>query len=156
MKYQQDSFKGHIDSLIQEATRLSGYLVLNEYFKAVEEIQNSYMVEVRRIYAVKLLKEGLSNSDIARLMCKDHATISYLVRTTNENDPVRKEILPHCERWITEGLYPETYTEWVTSAEHKHGLKSVVNYKLKSIYNGECKSNNRQNDSADSRIEKVA
>lgn len=154
MKFKNNSFKEHINSLLDSAEKLLKYLPLHNYFKAVENVQNSYMVELRRIYVGKLLKEGLTNSDIARLMCKDHATISYLLKTTNESDAIRKEILPHYEEWVENNLYPRTYTEWVPSADHKHGTKSIIKYKLKSINNG--KNNLRQNSSANSRVEEVA
>lgn len=154
MKFENNSFEEHINSLINTAMKLSSYLPLNRYFKAVGNVQNSYMVELRRIYAVKLLKEGLSNSDIARLLCKDHATISYLVKTTNEDDPIRKEIIDKCVDWISQGLYPVTYTEIVVSSDHKTGFKSIVNYELKSIENGG--NNIGQNGSANPRIETMA
>lgn len=154
MKFENNSFEEHINSLINTAMKLSSYLPLNRYFRAVEGVQNSYMVELRRIYAVKLLKEGLTNSEIARLLCKDHATISYLVKTTNEDDPIRKEIIDKCVDWISQGLYPVTYTEIVVSSDHKTGFKSIVNYELKSIENGG--NNIRQNGSANPRIETMA
>lgn len=154
MKFENNSFEEHINSLINTAMKLSSYLPLNRYFRAVEGVQNSYMVELRRIYAVKLLKEGLSNSDIARLLCKDHATISYLVKTTNEDDPIRKEIIDKCADWIYQGLYPVTYTEILVSSDHKTGFKSIVNYELKSIENGG--NSIGQNSSADPGVETMA
>ena len=152
MKFDEDSFEEHINSLIETTMRLSSYLPIHWYFKTVKDIQNSYMVELRRLFVLKLLKEGLSNSEIARLMCRDHATISYLLKTTNEEDSIRKSILPHYQQWVVDEVYPETYTELVPSADHKHGFRSVVNYKLKSIHNGQ---DVRQNSSADIGIETV-
>lgn len=154
MKFQNTSYIEHIEAMLEEAMKLSSYLHFNQYFQAVAHVQNSYMVELRRIYANKFMKEGLSNSNIARLMCKDHATISYLVKTTNDKDPIRKEIIDLCENWVLDGFYPETYIDYEPSHKHKTGVRSVVKYKLKSIDNGG--NNFRQNSSANTGVEEMA
>jgi hypothetical protein len=153
MKFNKDSYEDQIKSLEEKAFNLKIYLPVHRYFKAVANIHNSYMVELRRIYVKKFFALGFNNSEIARLLCKDHATISYLMKSTNEADSIRLEIIDHCESWVINGDYPVTYTETAPSCVHKHGVKSVIKYELKNIYNGEF---NGQNSSTDIRPEKVA
>jgi len=124
-----DTYERLIEKTKKDLAMLQKYYEVYLYFKKVKNYQNSYIVEMRRIWANKLYKEGLNLSEIGRFISKHHSTIIYLIQT-QKDDEVYDEVSENMMNWMISNQYPKTYNITEPSAIHKQGVKNVVKYKL--------------------------
>ena len=124
-----DTYEKLIEKVKKELEVLEKYYEIYLYFKKVKKYQNSYIVEMRRIWAIRLSKEGLNLSQIGRIISKHHSTIIYLIQT-EKNDLVYNEVTENMMHWVISNQYPKTYNTTESSAIHRQGVKNVIKYKL--------------------------
>jgi IS30 family transposase len=127
-----DTYERLIEKAKRDLDMLQKYYGVYLYFKKAKKSQNSYIVEMRRIWANKLHKEGLNLSEIGRIISKHHSTIIYLIQT-EKDDSVYDEVTANMMDWIVNNQYPKTYSITEPSAIHKQGVKNVIKYKLVNL-----------------------
>jgi hypothetical protein len=132
-KYLSMQFDARIQELKNEIERLESVRPLYEYFLAIRRQQNSYIVQMRKIVAKQLISEGFSNSEVSRIVCRDHATVIHLRRKQKSTDLVVEEVTNNYEDWIKNRMYPVTYTKFVPNHLAANGFTTVTKYKLKAI-----------------------
>jgi hypothetical protein len=133
-KYLSMQFDARIQELKNEIERLESVRSLYEYFFAIRRQQNSFIVQMRKIVAKQLIAVGFSNSEVARIVCRDHASVIHLRRKQqNASDYVVEEVAKHYESWMKNKEYPVTYTQFVSNHLAANGFTTVTKYKLKKI-----------------------
>jgi hypothetical protein len=132
-KYLSMQFDARIQELKNEIERLESVRPLYEYFLAIRRQQNSYIVQMRKIVAKQLISEGFSNSEVSRIVCRDHATVIHLRRKQKSTDLVVEEVTNNYKDWIKNRMYPVTYTKFVPNHLAANGFTTVTKYKLKAI-----------------------
>jgi|GWRWMinimDraft_5_1066013.scaffolds.fasta_scaffold04750_2 hypothetical protein len=126
------SFEERIEGLKQEIKLLEELIPIYEYFKLTTEYQNSYIVEVRQIIAKELINKGVSPSEIARTLARNHATILHLLTVENSKE-VKEEVALNYKDWMNTKVCPVTFTKAVPSNIHLNGWKHITVYKLKQL-----------------------
>jgi len=132
-KYLSLEFDARIQELKDEIEILESVRPLYEYFLAIRRQQNSYIVQMRKIVAKQLISEGFSNSEVSRIVCRDHATVIHLRRKQKSADLVVEEVANNYKNWIKNREYPVTYTKVVPNYLTATGFTTVTKYKLKAI-----------------------
>lgn len=131
-KVSSKSFEERIEVLKQEIELLEELIPIYEYFKLTTEYQNSYIVEVRKVIAKELFDKGVSNSEIARALKRNHATIMNLMVLENTKEVV-EEVALNYKDWMNAKVCPVTFTKAVASDIHPTGWKHITLYKLKQL-----------------------
>jgi hypothetical protein len=132
-KYLNMGFDERIQELKNEIDRLESVRPLYEYFFAIRRYQNSYIVQMRKIISKQLIAIGFSNSEVARIVCRDHASVIHLRRKQKSADVVVDEVANNYENWIKNREYPVTYTKFIPNHLAANGFTTVTKYKLKSL-----------------------
>jgi hypothetical protein len=133
-KYLNKSYDERIEILREEILVLEKLKEIHEYFKLVRWSRNSYIVEMRKIFATKLFFENnLSYSEIGRVLCKDHSTIIHLL-TINSSIKVEKEVFENYKDWMNSNVYPKSYYTSVPNEFADNGHTSELNYRLVKLY----------------------
>jgi hypothetical protein len=88
---------------------------------------------MRKIISKQLIAIGFSNSEVARIVCRDHASVIHLRRKQKSADVVVDEVANNYENWIKNREYPVTYTKFIPNHLAANGFITVTKYKLKSL-----------------------
>jgi hypothetical protein len=126
------TYRGKIVELYKQVEKLESVEYLYEYFLPLKNKRNSFVVEMRRLVADKLDKQGFNLTDISLILSRNHATIMYL-KTIRASDDVATEVLINYKQWIEDKVYPQSCIIYETSAIHPQGIKHVTTYKLLPI-----------------------
>lgn len=133
-KYLSLQFDERIQELKNEIDRLESVRYLYEYFFAIRRMQNSYIVQMRKIVAKRLIAIGFSNSEVSRIVCRDHASVIHLRRKQkSSSDELVKEVMGNYENWIKNKEYPVTYTKFIPNHLAANGFTTITLYKMKKI-----------------------
>lgn len=133
-KYLSMEFDIRIQELKNEIERLESVRSLHEYFFAVKRQQNSFIVQMRKVVANQLIIKGFSNSEVSRIVCRNHASIIHLRRKQQDaSNFVVSEVANNYEDWIKNRMYPVTYTKFVPNHLAANGFTTITKYKLKAI-----------------------
>lgn len=133
-KYLSLQFDQRIQELKNEIDRLESVRYLYEYFFAIRRMQNSYIVQMRKIVAKRLIAIGFSNSEVSRIVCRDHASVIHLRRKQkSSSDELVKEVMGNYENWIKNKEYPVTYTKFIPNHLAANGFTTITLYKMKKI-----------------------
>jgi hypothetical protein len=133
-KYLSLQFDERIQELKNEIDRLESIRYLYDYFFTIRRMQNSYIVQMRKIVAKRLIAIGFSNSEVSRIVCRDHATVIHLRRKQkSSSEALVKEVMDNYEIWIKNREYPVTYTKFVPNHLAATGFTTVTKYKLKAM-----------------------
>lgn len=133
-KYLSLQFDARIQELKNEIERLESVRSLYEYFFAIRRQQNSFIVQMRKIVSKQLIAVGFSNSEVSRIICRDHATVIHLRRKQQDaSDYVVEEVAKHYEDWMKNKEYPVTYTKFVPNHLAANGFTTITLYKMKKI-----------------------
>jgi hypothetical protein len=126
------TYRGKIVELYKQVEKLESVEYLYEYFLPLKNKRNSFVVEMRRLVAEKLDKQGFNLTDISLILSRNHATIMYL-KTIRASDDVATEVLINHKQWIEDKVYPQSYIIYETSHIHPQGFKHTTTYKLLPI-----------------------
>lgn len=133
-KYLSLQFDERIQELKNEIERLESVRPLYEYFFAIRRQQNSFIVQMRKIVAKQLIAVGFSNSEVSRIVCRDHATVIHLRRKQQDaSDFVVEEVAKHYEDWMKNKEYPVTYIKSIPNHLAATGFTTITLYKMKKI-----------------------
>lgn len=133
-KYLSLQFDQRIQELKNEIDRLESVRYLYEYFFVIRRMQNSYIVQMRKIVAKRLIAIGFSNSEVSRIVCRDHASVIHLRRKQkSSSDELVKEVMNNYENWIKNKEYPVTYTKFIPNHLAANGFTTITLYKMKKI-----------------------
>jgi predicted transcriptional regulator len=133
--YKDQTIYERIATLEQELKRLEKALPLYMYFKGVSRYRTSYIVEMRKLMAIKLLQEGYTQQEVSKILYVTHSTIIYLLSSKYVCCSKEVEIvvgLKH-EEWITTRQYPVIKRKLVPDSNHKTGFTTVLDYYLKDL-----------------------
>lgn len=119
----------YLESLHSTIERLEKAKYLYEYFLPLKRNRNSFLVEMRRIIALNLEKEGYNVSDIGRILSRDHASIIHIKKTTPSYE-IGTTVVEHYQQWIQDKVYPKAVLESEPSYFHPAGVKRITTYKL--------------------------
>lgn len=99
------SYTERISELRQTLELFEELEKLENYFKPLRNVDNMYMVEIRKIYAKILKKKGLTSSEIGRTF-----GVSYTTARRCLNNPINKSALKEVKnsykKWINTNVYP--------------------------------------------------
>jgi hypothetical protein len=126
------TYRGKIVELYKQVEKLESVEYLYEYFLPLKNKRNSFVVEMRRLVADKLDKQGFNLTDISLILSRNHATIMYL-KTIRASDDVATEVLINYKQWIEDKVYPQSCIIYETSDIHPQGIKHTTTYKLLPI-----------------------
>lgn len=126
------SYWSKVSDLYRQIEKLESVEYLYEYFAPLKNKRNSFIVEMRRLVAEKLDKQGFNLTDISLILSRNHATIMYL-KTIRANDDVATEVLINYKQWIADKVYPQSCIIYETSDIHPQGIKHTTTYKLLPI-----------------------
>ena len=101
---------------------------LHNYFYPIRFSREAYIVEMRKVVALKLFEQGFKQIDIASILGKDHATILYGLTVINSPSVVESALM--YEQWIACKLYPSSIYLQEPSDIHKNGVSSVLSFQL--------------------------
>lgn len=128
------SYDERIAFLREELEKLEKLKKINDYFKHVSRHKNSYLVEMRRIIVMGLLAQNYTLAEVTRAigLCS-HATVLHL-KTVENFEHVKKEVIHNYQRWMIDRVYPVTYYKIEVDPITKH-RQGILSYKLKPIKN---------------------
>jgi hypothetical protein len=126
------SYWSKVSDLYRQIEKLESVEYLYEYFAPLKKKRNSFIVEMRRVVAEELDKQGFNLTDISLILSKNHATILHL-KTTIASDYVAQEVITNYKQWIEDKVYPQSCVIYETSYLHTQGFKHTTTYKLEPI-----------------------
>jgi hypothetical protein len=121
-----------IEKLKLEIKRLEYLIPYEKYFKRLEGMKNSYIVEMRRIVSVKLYEMGYSKTEIGGAIHRDHSNVIYLLKM-NPIDNTTEAVKNNYIDWIGNNQYPVSVPIVVTSYLHPTGYKTIMDYEVKDL-----------------------
>ena len=126
------TYGSKIIDLILYAEKLESVQYLYEYFIHLKNNRNCFVVEMRRLVSNDLQSKGFTIADIALILSKTHATLSYL-NDIRPSDFVAAEVLVNYQSWIDDEVYPKSVRKRENSHLHKNGYKTVIVYELNKL-----------------------
>jgi chromosomal replication initiation ATPase DnaA len=123
------TLKNRIEDLENQILLLKKFAYYEQYFSKLKRKRNDYIVEMRRLLSREMYGEGLSKSDIGRVLCKDHSTIIHMLKTDGSTE-VNKVVSANYKQWIKDEVYPHSIFILVPSYLHKSGNRTALSYKL--------------------------
>ncbi len=109
IKLETTSYEDRISQLHKEIERLTELKQLELYFKPLRNVVNIYMVELRRVTAKRLHKEGFSYSEMGRMFGITYCNVSKNIKAKSQPYVV-KTVKASYKQWMKDGVYPVTYS----------------------------------------------
>jgi len=122
------NYKNKIKELNAELEMFKSVKYLHNYFYPIRFSRETYIVEMRKIVALKLFEQGFKQIDIASILGKDHATIFYGLTIVNSPSVIESTLM--YEQWIESKLYPSSIYIKESSYFHTNGVSSVLSFQL--------------------------
>jgi len=122
------NYQHKIKELNAELEMFKSAEYLYDYFYPIRFSRESYIVEMRKIVALKLFEQGFKQIDIASILGKDHATIFYGLTIVNSPSVIESVLM--YEQWIADKLYPSSIYIKESSYFHTNGVSSVLSFQL--------------------------
>jgi|688.fasta_scaffold206923_4 hypothetical protein len=127
-----DSYENRIQELKEQIRRYEEFIVLHKYFDKVKNLQNSYIVEMRRIVCQKMFEDGWSKAEISKLVCRHHSSVIHLLKL-DPNSDIFTIVNENYKQWIENEKYPYSVPETVPSYIHPKGYKTIVSCEIGNI-----------------------
>jgi hypothetical protein len=127
-----NSFEQEIQELKAKIEKLEKFIFFQKYFDKVKNLQNCFIVEMRRVVAQEMFKEGWSKSDIGKLICRTHSSVIHLLKLDPNKDAINI-VEANYKTWIENNKYPFSVPESVPSYIHPKGYKTIVNCEIGDI-----------------------
>jgi uncharacterized protein YerC len=102
------SYRERIRELRQEIRLFEELETLEAYFKPLRNVNNMYMLELRRIYAQKLYDKGLTYSEIGRTFGMTY-NVAKRAMLNPSNPATFRAIKDLHAKWLKDNVYPVTY-----------------------------------------------
>jgi hypothetical protein len=121
-----------IEKLKLEIKRLEYLIPYEKYFKRLEGMKNSYIVEMRKIVSVKLYNMGYTKTEIGEVIHRDHSSVIHLLKI-GPNEDVVEVVRNNYIDWIGNDQYPVSVPIVVPSYLHPTGYKTIMDYEVKDL-----------------------
>ena len=121
-----------IEKLKLEIKRLEYLIPYEKYFKRLEGMKNSYIVEMRKIVSVKLYNMGYTKTEIGEVIHRDHSSVIHLLKIGPNKDVV-EVVRNNYIDWIGNDQYPVSVPIVVPSYLHPTGYKTIMDYEVKDL-----------------------
>ena len=131
-KYDKLTFAERISLLEKDIEMLRELEKLHKYFSRVKTFQNSYIVEVRRLISLELVEKGVTISDIARALCRNHGSIFHSFKVDPAPE-VKEAVKDNYKDWIRDNKYPISVPILVPSCVHPTGYKTTITLELRDL-----------------------
>jgi len=126
------SYEKRIEKLKEEIEKLEQLVIIQKYFKKVEKLQNTFIVEMRRIIAEKMFQDGWTKTEIAKTLCRHHSSIIHLLKL-DPNPDAYGIVKSNYLQWIEGEKYPYSVPINVPSYIHPQGIKTIVSCEVGNI-----------------------
>ncbi len=122
------NYQHKIKELNAELEMFKSAEYLYDYFYPIRFSRETYIVEMRKIVALKLIEQGFKRIDLSSIFGKDHSTILYDLTVINSPSVIESTLM--YEQWIESKLYPSSIYIKESSYFHTNGVSSVLSFQL--------------------------
>jgi hypothetical protein len=121
-----------IEKLKLEIKRLEYLLPYEKYFKRLEGMKNSYIVEMRRLVSEKLYDMGYNKMEIGEVIHRDHSSVIHLLKV-GPNEDVAEVVRDNYMDWIENDKYPISVPVIAPSYIHPSGYKTIISCEVRDL-----------------------